>query len=181
MTEPRVAVFGSSQTKPGSEEWVAAEFVGRSLAESGISVVTGGYGGTMEAVSMGAVEHGGEAIGVTASPLFPLRAGANDFVSIVEDTSSLAERIGRMVELSSGCIVLPGSIGTAAELVVVWNINHVLRKSSQPNGIPVVAVGSQWQAFGQFMTQEMGAIEDGVHWTPTAKLAVSWIVEQLDP
>ncbi len=181
MTRRRIAVFGSSQTAPGSQEWAEAELVGKSLAKSGFSVVTGGYGGTMEAASRGAVEEDGEAIGVTASPLFPQRTGANAFVTSVEDTSSLTERIGRMVEMSSGFVVLPGSIGTAAELVVVWNINHVFRKASQPNGIPVVAVGRQWRMFGQFMTHEMGAVEDGVHWAPTGQLAVSWIVEQLDP
>ena len=75
-----VVVFGSSQTVPGSAEWNDAEHVGRRLAESSIAVITGGYGGTMEAVSKGASAARGHVIGITAPSVFPGRQGANPFV-----------------------------------------------------------------------------------------------------
>lgn len=50
----RVVVFGSSSCKPGSTEYIQAEKLGMLLAQSGFGVVTGGYSGTMEAVSKGA-------------------------------------------------------------------------------------------------------------------------------
>lgn len=50
----KVAVFGSSSCKQGSDEYTEAEHLGLKLAEGGIDVVTGGYSGTMEAVSKGA-------------------------------------------------------------------------------------------------------------------------------
>ena len=61
-----VAVFGSSQTEPGSVEWEDARRAGVRLAEEGYPVITGGYGGIMEAVSSGAAGAGGHVIGVTA-------------------------------------------------------------------------------------------------------------------
>ena len=68
-----VAVFGSSQTIPDSADWRDAVHVGRRLAEAGLEVITGGYGGTMEAASLGASEAGGRVVGVTAPVLFPDR------------------------------------------------------------------------------------------------------------
>ena len=65
-TTEAVAVFGSSQTEPGSLEWEEARRAGTRLGEAGYAVITGGYGGTMEAVSSGAADAGGHVIGVTA-------------------------------------------------------------------------------------------------------------------
>ena len=91
---PAVAVFGSSQSDPDSRNWAEAEQVGRRLGEAGFAVITGGYGGTMEAVSKGASEASGHVIGVTAPPLFPGRHGANAYVAELIETEGLAKRIG---------------------------------------------------------------------------------------
>ena len=81
MSEPAaIAVFGSSATEPGSPGWAEAERTGALLAQARLAVVTGGYGGTMEAVSKGAAAAGGHVIGVTSSRLFRERSGANRYV-----------------------------------------------------------------------------------------------------
>lgn len=178
MTERAVAVFGSSQTVIGSSEWVEAESVGESLARAGFAVVTGGYGGTMEAVSLGANRNGGHAIGVTVSSLFPNRSGANAHVRTSEDAPSLSERIGRMLSISQASIALPGSIGTAAELLIAWNTNHVLRKSGlEP--IPVAAVGESWAPLRDVLSNGLGAFAEDVHWAATGREAVAWVIEEV--
>jgi predicted Rossmann-fold nucleotide-binding protein len=97
----------------------------------------------MEAVSKGAHEGGGHVVGVTVPDLFPDRSGANGYVAEEVKTSSLAERIDHLTDLSAGSIVLPGSIGTLAELGVAWNLAFVARYSgSIPK--PVVTVGESW-------------------------------------
>jgi uncharacterized protein (TIGR00725 family) len=179
MTHRAVAVFGSSQTVPESPEWVEAETVGESLAGAGFAVVTGGYGGTMEAVSLGATRNGGHAIGVTANSLFPGRSGANPYVKALEDTPSLSDRIGRMMSITEACIALPGSIGTAAELILAWNTNHILRNSGL-DPIPVAAVGESWAALRSALSDGLGAISEDVHWTPTGEEAVIWVLQRLD-
>ena len=50
----RVVVFGSSSCKPGSTKYMQAEKLGMLLAQSRFGVVTGGYSGSMDAVSKGA-------------------------------------------------------------------------------------------------------------------------------
>lgn len=180
MTRPVVAVFGSSQTGVGSAQWNEAEQVGRDLASGGLDVVTGGYGGTMEAVSKGATEAGGAAFGVTAPALFPGRHGANPFVTSEIVAGSLADRISSMVRISVGCIALPGSIGTATELLIAWNTNHISRIGGLDR-FPSVAVGDGWSDFRLIMIQHMSALEDDITWVSTGPEATIWLIEQLNP
>lgn len=170
-----VAVFGSSQTEPGSVEWKEAQGAGARLAAEGLSVITGGYGGTMEAVSSGAAEAGGHVIGVTAPVLFPQRSAPNPYVDEVIEASSLANRIDIMMQRSTATLALPGSIGTAAELLISWNTNHILR---QAGGVPriSVAVGPGWKALARALVDMAGALEDDLMWADTVDEGVDWIL-----
>ena len=58
-----VAVYGSASAMPGEPDWQVAYEVGRALATSGYCVLSGGYGGVMEACSQGAAEVGGHVMG----------------------------------------------------------------------------------------------------------------------
>jgi uncharacterized protein (TIGR00730 family) len=172
-------VFGSSQTVPGTVEWEDAEEVGRSLATAGVAVITGGYGGTMEAVSKGAVEASGIAIGVTAPRLFPGRSGANLYVSELIEAVTLTERIGTMVERSSAAIVLPGSIGTATELLVAWNLNHIARRNGG-HGLPTVTVGPGWVKLVETMVGDLGAFRDDITSVSSVGEAIAWAVAHIE-
>ena len=139
-----IAVFGSSATLPGSPEWHEAEALGSAIAELGWTVATGGYAGTMQAVSAGAAGAGGRVFGVTAPQVFPDRAGPNPHVTDELPEPSITARIARLVDLSDAAIALPGSIGTFAELVVAWNVAYLAPMSNRPR-YPVVAVGPTWE------------------------------------
>lgn len=142
-TSPLVAVFGSSQAEADSPEYLQAMRCGSLLAAAGFRVATGGYGGTMEAVSRGAAEAGGYVLAVTAPQLFPNRAGANAWASSETPRATLALRIAELLDGSVAAIALPGSIGTFTELMVAWNasfIDHIGDRQTAP----VVAVGDRW-------------------------------------
>lgn len=173
-----VVVFGSSQTTPGSNEWRNAEWVGKSLADSGLAVITGGYGGTMEAVSKGAAESGGHVVGVTAPGQFPHRDGANQYVTEEIEAIELTDRIGIMISRAGGAIALPGSIGTATELLIAWNINHIVRRNGG-RSIPTVAIGPEWKAVADTLVTEVDAFPGDVHLTSTAGEALEWILDEL--
>ncbi len=150
-----VAVFGASSPVSGDPVYDDGVRCGRLLAEAGFAVATGGYAGLMEAVSLGAAEAGGRVIGVTVPGVFPGRSGGN--VHLTEETraASLLERIHEMVDLSIASIALPGSLGTATELLVAWNLAFVSRfAKAAPK--PVVAVGHQWQRLVPLLTKELG-------------------------
>lgn len=172
-----MAIFGSSATEPASQSWIDAEKAGARCAEAGLTVITGGYGGTMEAASRGASLTGGQVIGVTAPDLFPSRSGANPYVTREIVAETLSRRIDILTELATGAIVLPGSIGTTAELVVAWNMNNIARRAGATR-FPTVAVGRDWEDFWRLVTTRLNAHSGDIHVVPTADEAVDWLLAQ---
>lgn len=172
-----VAIFGSSSVEPDSPRWVDAEAAGARFATAGFGVITGGYSGTMAAASKGAVEAGGEAIGVTVPSVFVRRSRANPYVTEEVEALSLTERLGILTDRALGALVLPGSIGTAAELVVAWNINHVVRRHGGRR-LPTVAVGEEWSDLWQLLTTRMEAHGGDIQQAANADEAVDWLLQQ---
>ncbi len=175
MSIDAIAVFGSSMTEPGTTEWEDAWRAGNRLAARGFAVVTGGYGGTMEAVSAGAADAEGHVIGVTAPVLFPDRSTPNPYVTEVIEATSLANRIDLMMQRSVATLALPGSIGTVAELLISWNTNHILRNGGAMPRLSV-AVGPGWKALARALVDEAGAFEDDLKWADTVDEGVDWIL-----
>jgi uncharacterized protein (TIGR00725 family) len=139
-----IAVFGASRSTPGDPHYAEGEHCGRLLAEAGFTVATGGYGGTMEAASKGAREAGGRVVGVTAPSVFPARSGPNAHLTSETRADTLMERIAVLVEGSDGAIALWGSLGTACELLVAWNLSYVAPLSGVARK-PIIAVGDPWR------------------------------------
>ncbi|MBM4431290.1 MAG: LOG family protein [Chloroflexi bacterium] len=144
-----VSVFGSSQVQPGSLAYVEGKQVGTLLAQAGLTVCSGGYGGVMEAVSRGAREAGGGAIGVTSS-LFANRT-ANPWVSEEIPTSSFLERVQTMVSMAQGFLALKGGIGTLTEVSVVWSL---LQTGSIPPK-PLILLQDPWQGLLDFCAHKL--------------------------
>jgi len=96
---------------------VAAEEVGRLIAEAGAVAVTGGLSGVMEAVSRGAKSAGGLVIGVL--PGFDKRE-ANAYVDIAFTTGMGFMRNTLTVRAADAVIMISGGIGTLNELTVAY-------------------------------------------------------------
>lgn len=116
-TNAIVTVFGSSRPAPGSDAYERARALGAALAQAGLTVASGGYGGAMEGVSRGAREAGGKTLGVTAEVF---RSAANAWVEEEIRVKAWHDRLLKLVELGAGYVVLPGGTGTLVELAVVW-------------------------------------------------------------
>lgn len=112
-----ITVFGSSLPRDGDKDYEEAYKLGRLLAECGFDVCTGGYQGVMDAVSRGAREGGGEAIGVTVDKW---GAARSKYLTKEIKCETLFERILKLVDLGDGYVILPGGTGTLLELAVVW-------------------------------------------------------------
>ena len=158
--------------------WDAARRCGRLLAERGFVVATGGYGGIMEATSEGARSVGGHVIGITAPAVFPGRSGANPFVAEEHSAPTIGTRIARLIESTSGSIVLPGSIGTATELMVAWNAAFVSQFSGAPTK-PVVAVGEPWAELVPLLMERLGLDDRLVELVDTVEDAVEGVAAAL--
>jgi uncharacterized protein (TIGR00730 family) len=156
-----VTIFGGSRVEPDSNEYLAAQQLGRALAERGFSVVTGGYNGVMEAVSRGAKQAGGHVIGVTVDVIARnFERMPNSFIDQEVRTAALLERIDKLVELGAAYVVLPGGAGTLAELGVVWNLALLGALQNKP----LIVVGEGWQRVLNTMVEQLHTIETDLQW-----------------
>jgi uncharacterized protein (TIGR00730 family) len=117
-----ICVFCGSSDPVHGDYLSAARKLGILLAERGISLIFGGgKTGLMGAVADGALEAGGEVIGIII-PSMNTRALAHDGLTRMDVTPGMHERKARMHELADGYIALPGGFGTFDELfeTVTW-------------------------------------------------------------
>ena len=143
-----ITIFGGAQPQPGTSPYEQAYRLGKMLAERGHVVLTGGYIGTMEAVSRGANEVGGHVIGVTCEDIESWRKiSANTWVKEERRKKTLFERLEGLITGCDAAIALPGGPGTLTEISLMWNLMIV---ESLPRR-PLILVGDGWQSvFDQF-------------------------------
>ncbi len=147
-----ITVFGGSSPQPGSDAYAQAYELGRLLARSGHTVLTGGYIGTMEAVSQGARESGGHVIGVTCDEIERWRnTRANQWVIEERHFATMQERLDELVHACDAAIALPGGPGTLTEIALSWNLMIV--DAMPPK--PLILVGEGWKkTLETFMEQQ---------------------------
>jgi uncharacterized protein (TIGR00730 family) len=120
--EPRrVCVFAGSRLGADPAFAATARGLGVTLAARELGLVFGGEAaGLMGAVADGAIETGGEVIGIV--PGFLAEQGTPHPDAEIRLVETLAERKLLMAELSAGFIALPGGLGTLDELteMVTW-------------------------------------------------------------
>ena len=146
-----VTVFGGAQPKEGTPAYEEARELGSLLAQRKHAVLTGGYMGTMEAVSRGASEAGGHVIGVTCIDIEEWRKSKpNPWVKEERRKQTLMDRLTALVQGCDAAIALPGGAGTLTEVSRMWNLMIV---ESLPRR-PLILIGRGWQStFDQFFVE----------------------------
>ncbi|TDN88704.1 hypothetical protein DET49_10826 [Salegentibacter sp. 24] len=125
-----VAVFCASSDGNDSKIYTESYRMGKILAQRDITLVYGGSKlGLMGQVAAGALQNGGQVIGVIPDFLKTkevVHAGLTELVT----TKDMHERKLKMHELSGGFIALPGGFGTFEELfeIVTWGQLGLHRK-----------------------------------------------------
>lgn len=149
-----ITIFGGAQPKEGDAAYEEARELGKQLVQRGHCVLTGGYMGTMEAVSRGAHEAGGHVIGVTCEDIENWRKSkANQWVKEERRMKSLFQRLQGLIEGCDAAIALSGGAGTLTEVSLMWNLMIV---ESLPRR-PLILVGRGWQStFDQFFNDFEG-------------------------
>ena len=140
MNKKTITIFGTSKAREGDSTYMLAYETGRLLAQAGFTIANGGYGGTMLAAAKGASEAGGEVIGVTCAAFKNSRP--NKYVSREVVTTSLDERLDRLIQLGQAYVVLPGGTGTLLELAKVWELKN---KGFLKTDKPIILLGGFWK------------------------------------
>jgi len=134
-------LFGGAGKDTESKEYLETVKIGQVLAELGYTIKNGGYEGMMEAVSKGATENSGIAIGITCKQVGP--AKGNEFLTETIVTETLYERLQLLIEGTDLFIVQRGGIGTLSEVFLTLDIVRKERKGKPTN---VFFVGEVWES-----------------------------------
>src|SRR5437588_9365396 len=149
----RVSVFGSSRIQRGDPIYDQAKKLCYELSRLGADIVTGGGPGLMEAANAGAMEGQTEShsrsFGLAIH--LPTEESANAFVNKVFRHRTFFSRLHHFIRLSSAFIVLPGGIGTALELFMVWQLIQVKHVTEHP----LILVGTMWAGLIEWIDRTM--------------------------
>lgn len=137
---PAVSIFGSARTQPEDPAYQAACHMGELIAKSGVSVITGGGPGIMEAANRGAALAGGKSVGLGIE--LPHEQGINQWVNLGMSFRYFFVRKTMFVKYSSGVIICPGGFGTLDEMFELLTLVQTHKVMS----MPVVLYGKEyWQ------------------------------------
>ncbi len=135
---PCVTVFGSARLREGDPEYELARRMGSAISHLGLTVMTGGGPGIMEAANRGAKEAGGQSIGCNIQ--LPQEQFPNDYLDISIDFSYFFVRKMMMVKYSYAFVVMPGGFGTVDELFEALTLIQTAKISD----FPVVLMGTSF-------------------------------------
>ncbi|MBM3282620.1 LOG family protein [Candidatus Gottesmanbacteria bacterium] len=141
--QKKIVVFAGNECKKEKETYyyLLAYTTGKLLAEAGFIAVTGGGPGLMNEVSRGAIEAGGETIGVCLN--VPGRKHSA-FLTKRIMFEKLTPRLEKLISLADGFLALPGGIGTLHEIAVVLALK---RKNEIAWDKPLIIIDKYYQEF----------------------------------
>jgi uncharacterized protein (TIGR00730 family) len=156
---PSVTVFGSARFPEGHRYYEEARKIGyRIAADLGLTVMTGGGPGIMEAANRGAREAGGHSVGCNI--VLPHEQKENPYVDKFVTIRYFFVRKVLLVKYSYAFVILPGGFGTMDELFETLT----LVQTGKIHDFPIVVMGLDYytplREYMKFMA-EQGTISPG--------------------
>ena len=149
---PAVSIFGSARSSPDAWEYQAARDLARQLSREGITVVTGGGPGVMEAGNLGAEGEPGTSVGLNIE--LPHEQLANPYLDIDLDFRYFFTRKFLLIRYAIGFAIFPGGFGTVDELFELLTLVQTGKLTQRP----IVLVGREfWQGLHQWLLQPVQA------------------------
>ncbi|MGH7244523.1 MAG: TIGR00730 family Rossman fold protein [Phycisphaerales bacterium] len=143
---PCVTVFGSARFAPDHMYYDLARQIGARIAKLGLTTMTGGGPGIMEAANRGAKEAGGASIGCNI--ILPQEQEPNPYVDKFVEFRYFFIRKVMLVKYSYGFVIMPGGFGTLDEFFEVLTLVQTKKVES----FPLVLVGRKyWEPLIEFM------------------------------
>jgi len=136
--KPRLAAFGSSRIGTETATYQDVAHLSRTIAQAGWDGMTGGHQGMMAAFSEGMHAGNGHIQGITLER-FP--TPPDNTLSEEIRAHDFFDRMGTMIEQADAWLVLPGGLGTLAELAMTWDLIAI--RVLEPR--PLLLYGDMWQ------------------------------------
>ncbi|HMU70759.1 MAG TPA: TIGR00730 family Rossman fold protein [Chitinophagales bacterium] len=146
---PCITVFGSARFKPDHQYYKQAYDIGKKMSALGLTVLTGGGPGIMEAANKGAFENQGRSVGCNI--VLPQEQKPNPYMHKWVTIKYFFVRKVLLVKYSYGFVVMPGGVGTMDEFFETLT----LIQTATIHNFPVVMIGKDYYKDIWEMLQKM--------------------------
>ena len=144
---PAVTIFGSARVSRTDPEYAAAEELAGMFAKRGITVITGGGPGIMEAANKGASEAGGVSVGLGIE--LPHEQSINEYCNVALNFHYFFVRKTMFVKYAQAFVIFPGGYGTLDELFE----SLTLVQTGKIDHFPVILYGTEyWKPLVDWLT-----------------------------
>lgn len=135
---PAITVFGSARFKEDHPYYIQAREFGKRIAATGMTTITGGGPGIMEAANRGAFENDGNSVGCNIQ--LPFEQHENPYLHKSITFEHFFVRKVLLVKYSYAFIIMPGGFGTMDELFETLTLVQTKTISQ----FPVVLFGTDY-------------------------------------
>ena len=150
---PCITVFGSARFKEDHPYYQMARTIGSHIASDlGLTVLTGGGPGIMEAANRGAQEAGGRSVGCNI--VLPHEQAENPYLDKFVTIRYFFVRKVLLVKYSYAFVIMPGGFGTMDELFETLT----LIQTKTIEDFPVVIMGTEFFAVLKQHMEHMAAV-----------------------
>jgi uncharacterized protein (TIGR00730 family) len=155
---PCVTVFGSARFERAHPYYALGEKMGAEIARLGVTVMTGGGPGLMEAANRGAKSVGGKSVGCNIE--LPKEQSPNPYLDRMVEFRYFFVRKLMLLKYSYAFVALPGGFGTLDEIFETL----VLIQTGKVKSFPVILLGAEfWSPLLDIIRQRLlpaGTIDD---------------------
>jgi len=140
--EPAVTIYGSSKLRVDDKLYAETEEIAYRLGQLGLSIVTGGGPGVMEAANKGARKAGVASVGLNIS--LPEEQVCNAYATRSITFHHFFTRKVMLVKYAVAFVIMPGGLGTLDELTEILT----LMQTHKIKPFPVILFsGEFWKGF----------------------------------
>ena len=177
-----VTIFGSARTKPEEPMYKKAVELASMLGKAGLSIITGGGPGIMQAGNKGAKE--GDALSIGLNIDLPFEQHLNPYIDISIDFHYFFTRKTMFLKYANAFVIFPGGFGTMDEFFE----SLTLIQTGKMRNFPVVLIGlDYWKGLIDWLKNTMqkeGKISKGdldlLLLTDSTKEACDFIVRAIN-
>lgn len=151
-----ITSFGSAFIKDSDPLYSEIELIGKYIAEAGYSVCSGGYYGSMEAISKGAKSVNGSTIGITVKGW---NSKPNKYIDEVAEMQNLMGRIVELIGIADSYLIFKGGTGTLVEISVALEL---MNKRSMPEK-KLIFYSDFWKNMIEILKNDSEALKEMIN------------------
>ena len=146
-----ITSFGTAFINPDDSLYFEIEKIGKYISEADCSICSGGYSGSMEAISKGAISAGGYTVGIGVKGN---NSRPNDYLKEFIQAENLMERILMLINKADAYVIFRGGTGTLLEISATLEL---MNKKAMPEK-KMIFYTDFWSSMIEILKQDSEAL-----------------------